>query len=60
MAEIVDYDKSVMKKCHCKECGAIVRYGNHDIVQRKNRDYVGTVDIWDVVICPGCGADIKV
>lgn len=60
MVEITGYDKDVMKKCTCRECGAQLRYGKHDLHRYSGTDYGGGPDGREWIICPSCGNDVTI
>lgn len=54
MVEIIGHNKEIMKTVTCKECGAILRYGKHDIQTYRGHDYSGGSDGRDYISCAGC------
>ncbi len=60
MVEIVGYDKEVIKKCTCKECGAVLRYGKHEVKSYHGTDWSGGPDGREWITCPSCGNDVTI
>lgn len=58
MVEIIGFDKFVMKRCTCRECGAQLLYGKHDINKYKGVDYSGEAYGCEWIVCPSCNNDV--
>lgn len=58
MATVVGWDKSVTKKCTCRNCGAIVEYLKAEIQEYHGKDYSGGPDGRTWIVCPNCSDTI--
>lgn len=48
-------DKSVVKRCVCKNCGATLEYTPNDVEYKTYQDYGGGSDTYAEFLCPNCG-----
>lgn len=46
-------DKSVVKRCVCKNCGATLEYKTY-------QDYGGYSDTYAEFLCPNCGKKLQI
>lgn len=58
MAKVVDQDKSIAKRCTCKQCGAVVEYYPIEVSKYSGRDISGGPDGRTWIECPACHKDI--
>lgn len=60
-------DKSVVKRCVCKNCGATLEYTPNDVLYTPNdveyktyQDYGGGSDTYAEFLCPNCGKKLQI
>jgi hypothetical protein len=56
MVEIIGHDPSVLKTVTCKNCGAMLRYKQTEVYERRY-SCMGDPSGHEYVVCPGCGQD---
>lgn len=53
-------DKSVVKKCVCRNCGVKLEYTPKDVQIKFYSDYGGGKDQYDEFNCPNCGKLLQI
>lgn len=60
MAKVLGYDPQLLKQCKCRECTAIIEYGEREVEVYIERDYGGGSERIKFIRCPSCGAEVRV
>lgn len=58
MATVVGEDKTVVSRCTCKSCAAIVEYSRIEVQEVRRKDYAGGSDGIQYIYCPRCHSKI--
>lgn len=53
-------DKSVVKRCVCKNGGATLEYTPNDVEYKTYQDYGGGSDTYAEFLCPNCGKKLQI
>jgi RNase P subunit RPR2 len=59
MPTVVGTDPGAVKRVTCRSCASRLEYTESEAQERRHRDYTGDLDVWRVVVCPKCGADVQ-
>ena len=58
MPEVIGTDPRFLKQCSCKNCASMIRYTDSELHRIEGKDYTGSPDGKEFIICPVCHREI--